>query len=159
MGRIGILRGFRKYLEGNDLPRWDRTPSACTSRIVCFPPSCTPSHPRDVMFRRALHHIKTLLEMISQFPLTNPSPIESSETGQELDILKLLRQIRSKYKILCSSLGVRPRIYAADGSLIQDSEDGSTPGGTQGKKKNSIWDLEGGDGEKPKQTQQQFLSF
>ncbi|KAF9061458.1 hypothetical protein BDP27DRAFT_1338108 [Rhodocollybia butyracea] len=59
---------------------------------------------------RAFHHVKHLLEFISQFPRVNPS---SADTSADLDIPKLFRQIRSRYKALCSSLGVRPSLRAS----------------------------------------------
>ncbi|TFK69912.1 DUF1715-domain-containing protein [Pluteus cervinus] len=76
---------------------------------------------------RALHHIKHLLDLISQFPKVNPStaPTTTVEIGgatTEVDIEKLFRQIRSRYKALCSTLGVRPSLRAADGSAIAAEE-------------------------------------
>ncbi|KAF8899408.1 hypothetical protein BD779DRAFT_1391770, partial [Infundibulicybe gibba] len=59
---------------------------------------------------RASNHIRHLLELISQFPRVNPS---ASETASDVDIPRLLRQIRSRYKVLCSTLGVRPSLRAA----------------------------------------------
>ncbi|KAF4611927.1 hypothetical protein D9613_004366 [Agrocybe pediades] len=60
---------------------------------------------------RASQHIRILLDTISQFPRVNPSASEGA--GADLDISKLFRQIRSRYKILCSSLGVRPRLSSS----------------------------------------------
>ncbi|KAJ6618244.1 hypothetical protein B0H10DRAFT_1647805, partial [Mycena sp. CBHHK59/15] len=51
------------------------------------------------------HHIKHLLDLISQFPRVNPS---ASDSTSELDILKLSRQIQSRYRALCSTVGVKP---------------------------------------------------
>ncbi|PPQ76689.1 hypothetical protein CVT26_004473 [Gymnopilus dilepis] len=62
---------------------------------------------------RPSQHIRYLLDAISQFPQTNPSQ-PTSDASEELDIPKLLRQIRSRYKVLCSSLGVRPRLVSAE---------------------------------------------
>ncbi|KAF7295153.1 DUF1715-domain-containing protein [Mycena indigotica] len=51
---------------------------------------------------RTAHHIRHLLELLAQFPQVNPSATDS-----ELDILKLSRQISSRYRALCASLGVK----------------------------------------------------
>ncbi|KAI0773094.1 DUF1715-domain-containing protein [Trametes elegans] len=64
---------------------------------------------------RTLNHIRHLLELIAQFPRENPSAGGADAQG-ELDIPKLFRQIRSRYKLLCATLGVRPTLRAADGS-------------------------------------------
>lgn len=72
---------------------------------------------------RAVHHIEHLLNLIAQFPRVNPSP--SNALDSELDIPRLFRQIRSRYKALCSVLGVRPSLRASEGSTAQDCEDPS----------------------------------
>ncbi|KAF9010017.1 hypothetical protein BDQ17DRAFT_994850 [Cyathus striatus] len=59
---------------------------------------------------RAANHIRHLLDLISKFPRVNPS---ASDTSSEMDIPKLFRQIRSRYKALCSTLGVQPSLRAA----------------------------------------------
>ncbi|KAF9478903.1 DUF1715-domain-containing protein [Pholiota conissans] len=77
---------------------------------------------------RASQHIRQILSTIAQFPRINPSQATtSSESSTNLplndadfDIMKLLRQIRSRYKVLCAALGVRPRLRAAD---VGDAED------------------------------------
>ncbi|KAF8167201.1 hypothetical protein B0H34DRAFT_680787 [Crassisporium funariophilum] len=66
---------------------------------------------------RASQHIRHLLESISQFPRVNPSALASAEDSSasgELDISKLQRQIRSRYRALCSTLGVRPRLRSSE---------------------------------------------
>ncbi|KAG7451872.1 DUF1715-domain-containing protein [Guyanagaster necrorhizus] len=60
---------------------------------------------------RAGNHIRHLLDLISQFPKQNPS---SSDSSSSLDISRLLRQIRSRYKALCSTLGAAASLRAAD---------------------------------------------
>jgi len=72
------------------------------------------------LFRRASQHIRYLLDSISQFPRINPSA--SDPASDEIDIPKLLRQIRSRYKVLCSSLGVRPRLQSAEVAAMEDKE-------------------------------------
>lgn len=113
--------------------------------------------------RRITHHLNGLLELISQFPQVNPS-VAQAEAGSEVDILKLLRNIRSKYKLLCASLGIRPRLHAVDGSEVaQEPIDGAQ---VKSKKKKSIWEVndgEDGDEEPIRSAQKsgppQMLSF
>jgi hypothetical protein len=78
-------------------------------------------HLFPLSFRRAPQHIRSLLESISQFPRVNPSALDPA--SEEIDIAKLLRQIRSRYKVLCSSLGVRPRLQSAEVVAMEDKED------------------------------------
>ncbi|KAJ3500045.1 hypothetical protein NLJ89_g9964 [Agrocybe chaxingu] len=73
---------------------------------------------------RASQHIKHLLDLIARFPRVNPSSTNANAEENELDISKLQRQIRSRYKALCSSLGVRPRLLSAEIAAL-DREDGS----------------------------------
>ncbi|KAF8079223.1 hypothetical protein FPV67DRAFT_1572414, partial [Lyophyllum atratum] len=63
---------------------------------------------------RATNHTRRLLEMIAQFPRVNSSATD------EMDIPKLFRQIRSRYKALCSTLGVRPSLRYSDRSQDRD---------------------------------------
>ena len=67
-----------------------------------------------VLISRAANHTQRLLDLISQFPKTNPS--ETDDT----DFPKLFRQIRSRYKALCSTLGVRPSLRYSDRSQERD---------------------------------------
>ncbi|KAK7472102.1 hypothetical protein VKT23_000221 [Stygiomarasmius scandens] len=60
---------------------------------------------------RAYQHVKNLLNLISQFPRVNPSNIELVSEGETADIPKLFRQIRSKYKALCSTVNARSREF------------------------------------------------
>ncbi|KAJ3996696.1 DUF1715-domain-containing protein [Lentinula boryana] len=91
---------------------------------------------------RALNHIKHLLELISRFPRVNPS---SSDSSSDLDIPKLFRQIRSRYKALCSSLGVRPSLRASsdtqskEQSMKDDFDDTANS-----KPEKSVWNIERG---------------
>ncbi|KAF8919511.1 hypothetical protein CPB85DRAFT_1212490, partial [Mucidula mucida] len=77
---------------------------------------------------RAVTHIRHLLDLIDQFPRVNPSADDASST---LDISRLLRQIRSRYKALCSTLGVTPSMRAA-----------MTPKEEEKAEKPSVWSLE-----------------
>ena len=87
--------------------------------------------------RRAAHHIKHLLDLIKQFPRVNPSASDSSD----LDIPKLFRQIRSRYKALCSTLGVKPSLRAAETSPSREhGEDAAEIG--SGREGPQVWTLE-----------------
>jgi len=86
---------------------------------------------------RAAHHIKHLLDLIKQFPRVNPSASDSSD----LDIPKLFRQIRSRYKALCSTLGVKPSLRAAETSPSREhGEDAAEIG--SGREGPQVWTLE-----------------
>ncbi|KAF6754231.1 hypothetical protein DFP72DRAFT_379913 [Ephemerocybe angulata] len=114
---------------------------------------------------RATKHIDGLLELIGQFPLINPS-VAQAEGGQDLDILKLLRQIRSKHKLLCATLGVRPRVHSADASEGGEEAPGqaATPLSGGAAKKGPVWEVqsstqsEEGAG-RQREPQNQMLSF
>ncbi|KAI0738242.1 hypothetical protein C8Q80DRAFT_266587 [Daedaleopsis nitida] len=124
---------------------------------------------------RAQNHIRHLLALIAQFPRMNPSRAsragghghghgpghadgEGRDSGREAaeaeeaeaDIPRLFRQIRSRYKLLCATLGVRPTMRAADGAASSPSPDRRADvlvetGGTAGpsmdqpKKKTPVW--------------------
>ncbi|KAG2153540.1 uncharacterized protein EDB93DRAFT_1102684 [Suillus bovinus] len=101
--------------------------------------------------QRAVHHIKHLLDLVSQFPKTNPSPAAiASGDMEEVDVSKLQRQIRSRYKALCASLGVKPTLRAVDADA---TEDGGVQSADQQK---PVWKLEE-DAKRP--TTVQGLSF
>lgn len=82
--------------------------------------------------RRTQNHIRHLLELIAQFPRVNPSAAAAASDGTsseaEVDIPRLFRQIRSRYKLLCATLGVRPTMRAADGSSPSPDRHPSQPG-------------------------------
>jgi len=63
---------------------------------------------------RVSQHIRHLLEYISQFPRVNPSSSDDDDAASSPDISKLLRQIRSRYKALCSILGVHARLRSSN---------------------------------------------
>ncbi|WVR09095.1 hypothetical protein IAU60_006157 [Kwoniella sp. DSM 27419] len=84
---------------------------------------------------RALNHAQTLLELVSSFPRHNPSealapgvsavedPADPTEglsgsiaapaPAAPLDLATLISSIRARYRLLCSSLGTRPRMQNA----------------------------------------------
>lgn len=60
-----------------------------------------------------------------------------------MDIVKLMTQIRAKYKVVCSTLGMRPRLVAATlgGDVVQNPvEERSYGDGIPLKKQ--IWNFE-----------------
>lgn len=88
--------------------------------------------------RRAAHHIRQLLDLIKQFPQANPP--ESSD----LDIPKMFRQVRSRYKALCSSLGVKPSLRAAEASPLHEPNAGDAIQAGSGRESivDSVWRLD-----------------
>jgi len=70
-----------------------------------------------------------VLNLISTFPTDNPTPVpddqpeqvetapssetESTKSKEEPDLAVLLERIRARYKLLCSSLGIRSRLAVA----------------------------------------------
>ena len=58
--------------------------------------------------RRGAHHASALLSLIDRFPRKNPRPDDEG-----VDMSAQLRLIRSRYKAMCASLGVRARLQPA----------------------------------------------
>lgn len=100
-----------------------------------------------------MHHIKHLLELIQQFPKANPSVTQPLVSGEEVDMQKLQRQIRSRYKALCASLGIRPTLRANAPS--DDKASGGVDPGVQPTSTSKVWALDGG----TKRPTMQGLSF
>lgn len=76
--------------------------------------------------RRGAHHASALLSLIDRFPRKNPRP-----DGEGVDMSSQLRLIRSRYKTMCASLGVRARLQPTLSSgtgTTEDSPDGTTEG-------------------------------
>jgi hypothetical protein len=69
------------------------------------------------MLCRALPHILAILTMIDNFPTQN----SSADPGPENDTEVLIQSIRSKYRVMCASLAIRPRLQKADMSLWTNS--------------------------------------
>lgn len=63
--------------------------------------------------KKAMPHLLALLTMIDNFPQRN----SIDDTEPEHDTGKLLHSIRTKYKVMCASLGIRPRIQKAEAGL------------------------------------------
>jgi len=76
-------------------------------------------------------------------PTSEQRPQITEEAGEDVDIVKLMTQIRAKYKVACATLGVRARLAVATfgGDVVQGGAEGRTSsGGTVEKKQ--IWDFE-----------------
>ncbi|KAH0837854.1 hypothetical protein J3R83DRAFT_6080 [Lanmaoa asiatica] len=97
--------------------------------------------------QRAVRHIKHLLDLIRQFPTVNPSAQSHHSSEDEIDLSKLQRQIRSRYKALCASLGVRPTLRAGSGNEDAGEgrvvADGTHPSLRNASAKRDVWTLEG----------------
>lgn len=102
--------------------------------------------------RRAAQHARQLLDLISTFPTLNPTPTPnesitstispitnqddstqphsqslSQSQSDNTDLPQLVSSIRARYRLLCTSLGVRPRLVAAasadlDAGAMADNE-------------------------------------
>lgn len=89
-----------------------------------------------------MNHIKRLLDLISLFPRVSPSTLDSP--AADLDISQLFRQIRSRYKALCATVGVRPSLRASEVGDVTSNRDemlseevtASAPG-----KRNIVWEV------------------
>lgn len=81
-----------------------------------------------LLYRRISHTSKALLDLIEQFPMKNPSHADATEPETEdgMDILKLFGQIRSRYKLLCTLVGVRPSLRAASSVSASSAQSIST---------------------------------
>ncbi|GJJ13436.1 hypothetical protein Clacol_007690 [Clathrus columnatus] len=114
----------------------------------------------------SVSHIRHLLQLISQFPKVNPTsvlirggsdmPTDSSnlhrtpQPDSELDVSALLNNIRSRYKALCASLGVRARVVGSsvantDVKVEEDASDHPVPSRIGKKPKRTVWKINIGD--------------
>ncbi|KAH8980458.1 DUF1715-domain-containing protein [Lactarius hatsudake] len=64
---------------------------------------------------RGAHHASALLALIERFPRKNPRPDEDG-----VDMGAQLRLIRSRYKAMCASFGVRARLQPAAAVAVED---------------------------------------
>jgi len=104
---------------------------------------------------RGAHHASALLALIERFPRKNPRPDEDG-----VDMSAQLRLIRSRYKAMCASFGVRSRLQPApaDGpGLNEGTAGGQNIGADTGAKKKgqAVWTLSG----PPASASTQGLSF
>ena len=79
---------------------------------------------------RPLQNVNQLLALVGLFPTINlsdpdaPDDDAAAEASNAPDLSALLERIRARYKLTCSSLGVRPRLTAAK-MTDADEEDGA----------------------------------
>ncbi|KAI9439210.1 DUF1715-domain-containing protein [Lactarius indigo] len=104
---------------------------------------------------RGAHHASALLALIERFPRKNPRPDEDG-----VDMGAQLRLIRSRYKVMCASFGVRARLQPAPAVAVEDGPDlnEDTAGGQNvgaKKKGQAVWALSGS----PASASTQGLSF
>lgn len=83
---------------------------------------------------RIVSNCRLLLDLVSQFPMRNPSYEPSAET----DIVKLMNQIKSRYKVLCTQVGARPSLRAGGHSSSQHNDMADSPS----RKKDSVWKMD-----------------
>jgi hypothetical protein len=71
----------------------------------------------------------------------NPSssPAASQEAEAEVDIPRLFRQIRSRYKALCAIVGVRPTLRATDAVDGAEDEAAALAESDRPKGKKNVW--------------------
>lgn len=76
---------------------------------------------------RTLKSIDQLLELIHSFPTINPTPSATSPTPPPqtppTDLPSLITRIRAKYRLICSTLGVKPRLVvrqSVEGDVMAD---------------------------------------
>ena len=101
----------------------------------------------SLAFSRGAHHASALLALIERFPRKNPRPDEDG-----IDMGAQLRLIRSRYKAMCASFGMRARPQLApavavedDPSPLNEDKGGQNIGAdTSSKKKGqAVWELSG----------------
>jgi len=83
--------------------------------------------------------------MINPSTERQQTPEEQPQAAEEdVDIVKLITQIRAKYKVACATLGVRARLVAATlgGDVVQSGVEGRSGGGGGRLEKKQIWDFE-----------------
>ena len=101
---------------------------------------------------RVMHHTRQLLDITSHFPRVNPSTSLTGSDDDGVDISALQRQTRSRYKLLCATLGVRPSLRAVD---VDDDRMDDADGANRDKRKKNVWKVEG----PPIPKSEQGLSF
>jgi len=100
---------------------------------------------------RVAHNARILRSLIKQFPSENPS----HQDFAELDVLKLLSQTRSRYKMLCSLVGVKPSLRASrkagsvssreENEIALDDEASKQPS----RKRANVWKIGGTPADEP----------
>lgn len=83
---------------------------------------------------RIMNSSNTLLELIKRFPTENPGE------DSDIDVMKILGQIRSRYKMLCHLVGVKPSLRSAqsdDSGIMLGTEEMTSS--ERNNQKNSVW--------------------
>ena len=138
---VGYYNGFALFWKAC----LDAKPDSGWEPIPGFYQSST----SDIFSRRASHHTRQLLEAITKFPLVNPSSLSQRPVGVQpddsapVDMMKLLTQIRIRYKALCSTLGVKPRLQPALASnpLETQGQTNIAEGEIPPRTRNKIWEV------------------
>jgi hypothetical protein len=105
---LGLAKGFEMWEE---LGFYQGFAAVCNAALASSSSSSSSLTPTST---RAVHHVHHLLHLIGQFPRANPSTIDPA-----LDIPRLFRQIRSRYKALCSILALKPPLRAEQHDTVQ----------------------------------------
>ena len=98
----------------------------------------------NTLISRAIHNIRVLLDTIAQFPRSNPSPSGTSlgsDPSAEVDVPRLFRQIRARYKALCATLGIRPSLRAAGEDPQEDAAGGESTQSDSSYKSKNLWEV------------------
>jgi hypothetical protein len=100
------------------------------------------------------------VDLINSFPTINPTPsttaatsdqlIETTENPTATDLPSLITRIRAKYRLICSALGVKPRLavrQSVEGDVMQDrgTDDGAMEGveGVDGRGEGKMEGIQG----------------
>lgn len=134
LGSCGRRWGSTKVSRGCGRPSWPllhhaRKPSGLLAVFLLWL-ELTP-------LPRSLSHAQTLLGLIQSFPATNPTPVPDAPLDNDTpelraareaaaaaapDLPAMLSAIRARYRLLCTSVGVRPRLVTA----AKDGTDGAS---------------------------------
>lgn len=152
--RSATIEALRCCGKPSMLPKMQTLPARTSFRSINALIETKKHHPLiSSITRRIIHHIDLLLSAIERFPLVNPKPLPTEEAresegtanpDEQLDVTKLLSQIRSRYKVLCSTIGVpapRLRAMATGEYQLGDTLD-LRPTSTRSSKQTSVWDLD-----------------
>lgn len=119
LGRARLLRRWCAALGRRFLDGIERHGCVRPTSLILTRPSGGLGRVADPLFftfaffslsphRRGAHHASALLSLIDRFPRKNPRPDDEG-----VDMSAQLRLIRSRYKAMCASLGVRARLQPA----------------------------------------------
>jgi hypothetical protein len=131
-----LRRCGRPSAGGTEARRTQQRGTYAHRRFTCFFAN------RVLRKSRTESHIRHLLDLVAQFPRVNPSADASAPDGDDsqVDVAALLSKIRARYKALCATLGVRPRLRAAGAGMAAQEDTRDGPDASAGKK---VWKLDG----------------